>query len=359
VTGPRSLAPPSSVERVLFFGKSMSRTRCTGGLVDAWRATGTDVRWLNMATARRWLGADRAIARARRTFDRFRPDVVFVFCRDLPAVLLEEFAQKVPVVLWIEEALEDIPEGHLDYYRTAHLLCLSNPNRIPLLEKAGVRRAEFLMSGFSPRYHRPSKARRVKRDLAFIGGPGRRGQRASLLSALAEEFDIEVFGLNWGAVRREFPNLKVHGAVDNRAYAKICATSRIVLGMNEINSDPRYFSNRSWLTLACRGFHLTHYVPGLEDVFENGKHLAWFRGRDDVFDLVRHYLAHPEEREAVRSAGHGLALARHQYKHRIATVRELIEPLLAGRAERSVVLEPVAPVRAAVPARVSPSPVRE
>lgn len=350
----------TSVRRVLFFGKSMSRTRCTGALVDAWKTNGAEVRWVNMATARRWIGRGRAIERARRIFRQFEPDVVFVFCRDLPIELLREFVGHVPVVLWIEEALEEIPDAHLEYFRTADLLCMSNPNRIPVLQEAGVKRAEFFMSGFSPRFHKPIADRKPVRDLAFIGGPGRRGQRASLLAALSKEFDVEVFGMKWNELRRDYPKLRVRGAVDNKTYARICATSRIVLGMNEINSDPRYFSNRTWLTLACRGFHLTHYVPGLEGVFEDGVHLAWFRGRDDVFDLVRHYLDHPEERESIRNAGHELALEKHQYRNRIEEVCRILRPMAVGRPERSVILEPVTSRHATpITARVSPSALRD
>ena len=41
------------VRRVMFFGKNMSRTRCTGGLVDALQRHGVEVRWRNLVTMRR------------------------------------------------------------------------------------------------------------------------------------------------------------------------------------------------------------------------------------------------------------------------------------------------------------------
>jgi len=355
--------PPTRGERVLFFGKSMSRTRCTGALVDAWESTGAEVRWINMAKVRRWLGRGMARDHARRVFRRFEPDLVFVFCRDLPLNLLREFRATVPVVLWVEEALEDLNPPSIEYFRNADLVCLSNPGRIPLLQEAGVGRTEFLMSGFSPRYHRPLPSAKVRngyeRDIAFIGGPGRRGQRAELLDRLSREFDTEVFGLHWDDVARSFPNLSVRGAVNNKTYARVCATSRIVLGINEINEDRGYFSNRTWLTLGCRGFHLTHYVPGLEQVFENHRHLVWFRRQEEVSDLVRRYLDDEAAREEIRAAGHNLAMDRHQYRHRIERVRELLPALGARPRPGTVVLQPSRAHEASEFARsVTPASVR-
>lgn len=103
-------------QRVLFFGKNMKRTRCTGALAEALSRHGLDVKWLNMATLRRWFRpfANRL---ARGIANRYRPDLVFVFCRDLPRVLLDELRQHVPIVLWVEEPLHDLCPEHVEYFR--------------------------------------------------------------------------------------------------------------------------------------------------------------------------------------------------------------------------------------------------
>jgi hypothetical protein len=96
------------VRRVLFFGKNMSRTRCTGALVHALREHGVQVRWRNLARWRRWLGHEYANRVARAEFRRFRPDAVFVFFRDLPPALAAEFRKDARLVIWCEEALETL-----------------------------------------------------------------------------------------------------------------------------------------------------------------------------------------------------------------------------------------------------------
>jgi len=308
------------VRRVLFFGKSMSRTRCTGALVDALREHGIDVRWRNMATLRRWFGDKLANRLARAEFRSYRPDVVFVFFRDLPALLADEFRRDARVVIWCEEALEALDGSIVDYFELADLVCMSNPARFSWLRERGLQNMAFLMSGFSPRFHRPAPPQRFLRDVAFIGGPGRRGQRASFLAETARRFDTEVFGLHWNRWGHFHDGLRLRAPVDNRGYARICASSRIVLGVNEVNDDLYYFSNRTFLTLACGGFHLTHYVPRLENVFRDGEHLAWYHDEEQALERIEHWLNRDSDRARIAAGGHAEVMQHHQYSHRVARI---------------------------------------
>ena len=305
--------------RVLFFGKNMARSRCTGALVHALQDHGLEVRWLNLSTMRRWLGMNRALRKARLICESFEPDLVFVFCRDLPLVLLEEFGQKVPTVLWVEEPLDDVDASHADYMRRADLVCLSNPAKRLWLREHGVLNMMFTMSGFSPRFHYPVRGRE-RRDLVFIGGPGRNGQRAEFLAEIARHCDTEVFGAGWEPYRRKYSSLRIGRPVKVAGFRRLCATSRIVLGLNQVNEDPLYFSNRTFLTLACRAFHLTRYVPGLEEVFQDGKHLAWYHDAEECIERIRHYLGAEDERLRIASQGHEFAMAHHQYRNRISQI---------------------------------------
>lgn len=308
------------VRRVLFFGKNMSRSRCTGGLVDALRRHGVEVRWRNLVTLRRWFGQTLATQLARAEFRRFAPDTVFVFFRDLPELLAADFRRDARLVIWCEEALEVLDGSIVDYFAQADLVCLSNPARFGWLRERGLDNMAFLMSGFSPRYHRPSPVQRKVRDIAFIGGPGRRGQRAAFLAEISKRFETDVFGMHWERWREMHPDVRIHGPIDNRGYSRICASSRIVLGVNEINSDDYYFSNRTFLTLGCGAFHLTHYVPKLENVFRHGEHLAWYRDEEEAIRQIEHWLPRVEERTRIAAGGHAEVMQHHQYYHRVARI---------------------------------------
>ncbi|MBL8729597.1 MAG: glycosyltransferase [Planctomycetes bacterium] len=315
---PRSRLGPA--RRVLFFGKNMSRTRCSGALVDGLREHGVEVRWRNLVTWRRWFGAAAAIRLARAEFRRFRPDVVFVFFRDLPPLLAAEFRREARLVIWCEEALEALDGSIVDYFALADLVCMSNPARFAWLQERGLDNMAFLMSGFSPRFHHPAGPQPPVRDVAFVGGPGRRGQRASFLAEVSRRYRTDVFGRHWDRWSHLHGGLRVHGPIGNRGYAKVCATSRIVLGVNEVNDDLYYFSNRTFLTLACGAFHLTHYVPRLEDVFTDGEHLVWYRDEDEALAKIDEWLHRDVDRARVAAGGHAEVMQHHQYYHRIARI---------------------------------------
>src|SRR5262245_37630300 len=121
VVSPPLLAKPP--RKVLFFGKRMKRTCCTGALVEALERHGLTVNWVNMATLRRFL-RPLANSAARWVHDRFAPDLIFVFCRDLPTPLLHEFRKTAPVVLWVEEPLHDLCARQVEYFRAAQLVCM-------------------------------------------------------------------------------------------------------------------------------------------------------------------------------------------------------------------------------------------
>src|SRR5690606_35201987 len=160
-----------------------------------------------------------------------------------------------------------------------------------------------------------------------------RGQRVDFLARLAREFHLEVYGRGWSDWAQRLPPGCVGGQVRPRRYRRLCATSKVVLGINQINHDRLYFSNRTFMTLACGGFHVTHYVPGLEQVFRDGEHLVWYQDFDDCVACIRRYLDAPEERRSIGEAGRKLVFAEHDFGARVAKVLEVL---------RSGSLEPVA-----------------
>ena len=81
-----------------------------------------------------------------------------------------------------------------------------------------------------------------------------------------------------------------------------------------------YTSNRTYNILASRGFCLVAWFPGLEDLFENHKHLVWFSFYDEAVELAKRYLEKPQERDKIREAGYREYLASHTAAHRVDTM---------------------------------------
>jgi hypothetical protein len=284
---------------------------------------------------------------AVRLIKRFyNPDLCFVFFHDLPPLLMEELAPDIPTVVWMEEQTRCLESSHVEYVRNTRLLCLSTPSLVQDYRQKGILQSTFLMSGYSPKFHKPYQNRRgsFDRDIAFIGGPGHMGNRPEFLSKVSEWSDLTIFGLrdSWLPHMLRFENLHIAGEARPKHYAKICARSKIVLGLNQSNDSRLYFSNRFFLTLACRGFHIVRYVPGMEEVFENHRHLVWFESDEECKELCQHYLKRDGERAKIAQEGHELVNSEHQYSHR---VRDILEILSGKKAlwEPALLQGPVIP----------------
>lgn len=65
-------------------------------------------------------------------------------------------------------------------------------------------------------------------------------------------------------------------------------------------------------------FYLLDYVDEIEAFFELDREIVCFSSRDELVEKVRYYLAHPDEREAIRAAGHERALRDHTWQKRLA-----------------------------------------
>lgn len=78
-----------------------------------------------------------------------------------------------------------------------------------------------------------------------------------------------------------------------------------------------YTSNRLYNILAAGGFCLTLYFKGIEDLFENKKHLVWFKDLDEMEELANYYLENKEERDEIAREGQKHYYNNHSAEHRI------------------------------------------
>ena len=136
-----------------------------------------------------------------------------------------------------------------------------------------------------------------------------------MVRALCARGGVRLYGSGWRAATGVAPTRR---HVYPRQYRDICASSKIVLGCDLHADVYTYFSNRTWLTLGCRGFLLTRYVPGLEEFFTNHEHLVWFASPEEAVALVEHYLPREAERARIARAGHDYVHAHHTFRHAAA-----------------------------------------
>ncbi|WP_044553705.1 glycosyltransferase family protein [Azospirillum lipoferum] len=120
--------------------------------------------------------------------------------------------------------------------------------------------------------------------------------------------------------------------------ADVYAASRVTLNCS-LNGD---LNLRVFEALGAGGFLLTDALSpdaGLERCFTPGRHLATYRSPDELVELARHYLDHPDEAMAIRRAGQAHLLEFHspQVKRAqffAAVFDDRVDPALELRSER-------------------------
>lgn len=172
-------------------------------------------------------------------------------------------------------------------------------------------------------------------DLAFFGtliaetGNGDVfGSRADFLSQLDKKYDLHLFGpdSDRDINGRKFNNPKA--LVWNEQLSNEISKSKIVLGYNSTNKAYMYWSNRLYTTLACRGFLITSYVPGIEKVFKNHEELVWFTSLEELYELIDYYLVNDEQREEIAERGLKKVQALFSTQKQVSKILELVEEKL-------------------------------
>ncbi len=170
--------------------------------------------------------------------------------------------------------------------------------------------------------------------VAFIG-VGKAGRENLLRKVMKTSFNLKVWGKGWP---KDF--LAQRGWVEPEEFAKVCSGAKIIFGLNDNNTVPDYFSNRTFLTLACRGFHITSYTPRLERWFTDKKHLVWYNTRKkypwsnryaECVNLIRYYLAKSEKREKIARTGQEWVYSHYTWRHSMEKMIKILGELIDRR----------------------------
>jgi Glycosyl transferases group 1 len=326
--------------RIAFFAKSKPRTRTTPSIAAALRRAGHPLLWPREGRLRRLVGARLARRVTLARIERFRPDFVFIHAHDVSQEVFDALAPRFRTVLFTPDCWRSpLPEEELFLARRVDLLLTVARGQIAEFEAAGVRRAAYLAEAHDPRIHHPvaSAGPEWQSDVAYIGKASAANElhqtRASLVPEVAKRFDTKVYGRGWEGLGITPARAEVYP----EHYRLVCRGAKIVLGRDWRDDCEWYFSNRTWFTLGCEGFLLTNYAPGLEELFENHRHLVWYRSPAECLELIGHYLGRPDERRRIAAEGHAYALAHRTSDHFARDLLDLVEgrpPAFPPRRER-------------------------
>ena len=316
--------------RIVLFVKSKRRTQTTRSIARALGRAGHTLRVVREGKRRRLVG--RRLARLWTLADvrRFAPDLVFIHAQDVSRPLFDALSPRFPTVMFTPDCWPSpVTSEQLGLAARVDLLCTVAEGQVEEFERAGVKRAAYLAEAHDPELHHPVEeaSPAFRSEVAFIGkySPSSplHATRGALIPPVAERFELTLYGQGW----EELGLASGKGDVYPAQYREICRGADIVLGCDWRHDVRWYFSNRTWFTLGCRGFLITNYAPGLEEIFENHRHLVWYRSVEECLELITHYRERIDERARIAAEGHAFALAHRTYDH---FARDLVD-LFEGR----------------------------
>ena len=159
----------------------------------------------------------------------------------------------------------------------------------------------------------------MQNDIIFVGSKGYHKEwqyRPQLIDKLKQMY---------GDRFKHFGNDGL-GVVRGEALNQLYGSTKIAIGDSLcINFEyPYYWSDRVYETMGRGGFIIHPYIKGMEEHFEDKKHLVFYKFNDfdDLKVKIDYYLENDEEREAIRLAGHNHVKENHTYTNRWKTIIE-------------------------------------
>jgi hypothetical protein len=299
--------------RIILFGKSKRRTRTTFHLARAFKECGNTVLWLNPAKIRRCRKdeSDQWILNKIKIFD---PKIIFIYSKDMPLSVLQKLAGgSAKTMLYYEDMRPEVSTSLVQMGMLVDFFLVTNKGMLESYKKAGIAHPTYFTGACDRHDHRMRRPLLPvwKSDIAFIGQARKDESRVELTRKLAERFNVKVYGKNW----QTFGIKATLKAVTPRSYALVCGGAKIILGADITNQVEGYWSNRLWLTLGCGGFFLTAYVRGMENYFENRRHLVWYHSEAECLSLAEEFMAKPDIRRKIARQGYHRVHEHHTFHH--------------------------------------------
>lgn len=181
-------------------------------------------------------------------------------------------------------------------------------------------------------------------DAVFVGQAY--GERpASIKSLRGQGIDVRVWGPGWrsfgpvsplrravrwgrrtlrggGAEPITLPAPILGGLLSDEDMVRMFSRARINLGFSSCGDT--HLGSERILQVRLRdfevpmsgGFYLVEYMEELEEFYEIGQEIVCYRDPKDLADKIKYYLAHDEERERIRRAGHARCRRDHTWQRR-------------------------------------------
>ncbi len=205
-----------------------------------------------------------------------------------------------PMAYWASDThINDASyQFRLGMAKQADFVFAAQKKGLEAFKKDGIPNPVFLPHAVEPLAY-PKQEKFTKQfDVCFIGHINTRSREDAL-----------------DRVFREFTNFDYGQALFERVAERF-GNSKICFNIAH-NDD---INMRNFEVMATGSFLLTNWIPTIEDLFEDGKHLVLYRNEEEMIEKTRYYLAHDDEREKIAAAGYEEVMKNHTIQNRVDTI---------------------------------------
>lgn len=244
----------------------------------------------------------------------------------------------------LEEVLQTDPFWRTDYVFTPD----GDPKSQAVFEGNGVKHFYIKPGVYEPECTMLEK-RDTNYEVLFVGGGDKIGSpniyghpewnyRNELITWLYD-FYPEKF------TKFGHPQETIRNAELNQLYAntKVVIGDSVCALWEDDTRHTHYWSDRVYETLGRGGFLIHPYIKGLDEEFEDKKHLVYYEygNFDQLKELIDYYLEHDDEREAIRKAGHEFVKANATYTQRMEEMLNFVAMTTNLKVEIDAKLPPL------------------
>jgi spore maturation protein CgeB len=256
----------------------------------------------------------------------YKPDVLLVISMPpIAALFLREMAPYVRLLVG-QIAAPLPPEKDFGCYE---LILSSLPNIVKHFRHNGIP-TELQRLAFEPRILSRLKNEGSKIPVSFVGSLSHNHKgRILFLEHQAHHLDIHIWGQGIGSLARD-SRIRQHyrGESWGIEMYQILRNSTITLN-HHIDIAESYANNmRLFEATGVGTLLITDWKVNLHGMFEPGKEVVAYRTPEECIELVRYYLEHGDEREAIAHAGQARTLREHTYYQRVQELVDIVRKYL-------------------------------
>ncbi len=188
-------------------------------------------------------------------------------------------------------------EHHLQFARDFDIVFIAHKPALELFKEKGIKNVFWVPPACDPEIHGKKTEKRLY-DIGFVGAlnPENNPERVDLFNKLKQRFHTY------------YEKCFLERMAEVFAQSKIVFNKSIAGGLNM----------RVFEVLASGSMLLTNKAngSGLQDLFQDRKHLVIYRNQYELIELADYYLKNDEEREEIAVEGMKKVLDEHTYRHR-------------------------------------------